>query len=106
MRSSAFRTETGVPGVTVAVRRTGEADLFASSGDETVGPSGRFAIASVTKTFVAAEIHALIQERKLTLDDTIAEWVPEVPDAERITVRQLLSHTSGLVDSIESPVMA
>ena len=98
-----FRAEVDVPGATVAVRRPGVPDLFASSGDEQVSATGRFAVASVTKTLVAAETHALIQEGTLSLDDTIAEWTPTVPNAERISVRQLLSHTSGLTDAIDTP---
>ncbi len=98
----AFREAVGAPGATVAVRRPGMADLVAGSGDEAVVAGKRFLASSVTNTFVAALIHALVAEGQLRLDDPIAAWVPEVPTADRITLRQLLSHTSGLGDAIET----
>jgi D-alanyl-D-alanine carboxypeptidase len=62
-----------------------------------VDASGWFRIGSVTKTFTAAVILQLAGEGRLGLDDTVERWVPDVvPGAARITVRQLLDHTSGL----------
>jgi TolB protein len=55
-----------------------------------------FAVASVTKTFVAALALQLVHEGKLELDEPIARWLPGFPGADRITLRQLLGHTSGL----------
>lgn len=98
----AFRREVDAPGATVAVRRPGRPDLFAGSGEEAVSARGRFLAASVTKTFVAALVHALVAEGSLSLDSPIDRWTPEVPNAERITVRQLLSHTSGLTDEVDT----
>ncbi len=97
-----FRAAVDTRGVTVAVRRPGQPDLLVASGDEQIEPGARFLIASVSKTFVAAAVHALVGEGKLSLDDTIARWVPAVPNGERITVRQLLSHTSGLRDAVDT----
>lgn len=99
-----FRLAVDAPGVTVAVRRPDAADLVAGSGDERVTAHGRFLIASVTMTFVAAVVHSLVSEGDLALDDTIDAWVPDVPNAQRITVRQILSHTSGLTDDVDAPV--
>jgi D-alanyl-D-alanine carboxypeptidase len=60
---------------------------------------GRFRIGSITKTFVAAVVLQLVAEGRLRLDDTVEAWLPGVvPDGDRITVRQLLNHTSGLYD--------
>lgn len=56
-----------------------------------------FEIASITKSFTAVAVVKLAQQGKLTLDDSIALRLPNVPDHSRaITVRQLLSHTSGI----------
>jgi D-alanyl-D-alanine carboxypeptidase len=55
-------------------------------------------IASVTKTFTAVVIMQLIEEGKLSLDETVDAWLPKQPNGDRITVRMLLSHTSGLAD--------
>ena len=75
----------------VADTATGAA---ARSGD-------RFRIASASKTFVATVVLQLVGEGRLSLDDTVDHWLPGVVsgngnDGSRITVRQLLQHTSGL----------
>jgi D-alanyl-D-alanine carboxypeptidase len=62
----------------------------------------RFRVGSVTKTFVATVVLQLAGEGRLSLDDTVARWLPGlVPNGQAITVRQLLSHTSGLFDYTE-----
>jgi D-alanyl-D-alanine carboxypeptidase len=59
----------------------------------------RFGVGSITKTFVAAVVLQLVGERRLALSDTVERWLPGlVPNGDRITVRQLLGHTSGLAD--------
>jgi D-alanyl-D-alanine carboxypeptidase len=60
---------------------------------------GRFRAGSITKTFVATVVLQLVAEGRLRLDDTVETWLPDVvPNGDRITVRQLLNHTSGLYD--------
>lgn len=54
-----------------------------------------FQLASISKTFTAAAVLLLQEQGKLTIDDTVAEHIPEFPYPQ-ITVRMLLSHTSGL----------
>ena len=59
----------------------------------------RFYIASLSKQFTAMSVVLLAQDGKLSLDDTVRKWVPELPSFNRpITIRQLLHHTSGLRD--------
>ncbi|MBL8642317.1 MAG: beta-lactamase family protein [Rhodospirillaceae bacterium] len=55
-----------------------------------------FKIASITKSFTAASVLLLVQDGKLKLDDTVSKHVPDFPGGERVTIRQLLTHTSGL----------
>ncbi|NGO13648.1 beta-lactamase family protein [Streptomyces sp. HC44] len=76
-----------------------------ATGD-TVRPSDRFRIASATKTFVSTVVLQLVGEGELSLDDTVEDWLPGVVsgngnDGSRITVRQLLNHTSGLFNYTE-----
>jgi D-alanyl-D-alanine carboxypeptidase len=60
-------------------------------------PDDRFAIESTTKTFVATVVLQLVGERRLDLHDTVQHWLPGLfPARPPITVRQLLSHSSGL----------
>ncbi len=56
----------------------------------------QFQIASVSKSFVAVSILQLVEAGKLTLDQTIDKYFPDMPNAELITIHQLLTHTSGL----------
>lgn len=58
-------------------------------------------IGSVTKTYVAAVVVSLAHDGALGLDDTVSEWVANVPNGDAITVRQLLDHTSGLFNYTE-----
>jgi D-alanyl-D-alanine carboxypeptidase len=56
---------------------------------------------SMTKTFTAVAVLQLVEQRKFGLDDTMARHISlEVPNSERITIRQLLDHTSGLPNPI------
>ncbi len=57
-----------------------------------------FHIASVTKMFTSAMVLKLAQERKLSLDDPLARYVPDFPNAAGISIRQLLGHTAGISD--------
>ncbi|MCA2216403.1 serine hydrolase domain-containing protein [Jidongwangia harbinensis] len=66
--------------------------------------AGRFRAGSITKSFVAAVVLQLAGEGRLALDDTLQRWLPGVlPGAERITVRQLLQHTSGVANYPNTP---
>jgi D-alanyl-D-alanine carboxypeptidase len=65
-------------------------------------------IGSVTKTFVATVVLQLVGEGVISLDDTVEDWLPGVVqadgiDGDRITIRQLLQHTSGLPDYADPP---
>ena len=62
-------------------------------------PDTNYRLASVSKQFTAACILLLKQDGKLRLDDPIRKWLPELPDSDsKITVANLLTHTSGLID--------
>ncbi|MFO1426083.1 MAG: serine hydrolase domain-containing protein [Steroidobacteraceae bacterium] len=59
--------------------------------------------ASVGKTFAAVVALQLVAERRLALEDPVARWIADVPNGERITIRDLLAHTSGLYSANEDP---
>jgi CubicO group peptidase (beta-lactamase class C family) len=64
-----------------------------------VTPRSNFRLASVSKQFTAAAILLLAQDGTLTLDDPVRRWLPSLPAAaDAVTLRHLLSHTSGLLD--------
>ncbi len=61
-----------------------------------VAPSDLFKIGSVTKTFVATTLMHLVEAGAVSPTAAIAEWFPTLPYADRITVRQLIDHRSGM----------
>jgi len=67
-----------------------------------------FQIGSVTKTFTAAIILKLQELKKLSIYDPIIKYIPEYPNGEKITVQQLLTHTSGIfnIDVDETDTIA
>ena len=93
------------PGCAVGVTRRGALVLSRGYGmadlehDTPITPTTRFYIASLSKQFTAMSIILLAQDGRLSLDDSIQKWVPEVPSfGAKITLRHLLQHTSGLRD--------
>ncbi len=74
-------------------------------GEVPMAPDGAFRIGSVTKMFTATVIVQLAEDGVLSLDDTLAKWLPDVADqlpfGDQITLRQLLAHTSGLFNVVE-----
>lgn len=66
------------------------------STDRKLDVNGQFRIASITKTFTSTAILMLVQQGKLSFDDTIEKFFPDFPKAEEITIYSLLSHTSGI----------
>jgi CubicO group peptidase (beta-lactamase class C family) len=67
--------------------------------DIPITPATVFHVASMSKQFTAASILLLAQQGKLSLDDDVRKYIPELPDfGERITLRHLMHHTSGLRD--------
>ena len=98
-----FITKRGAPGVSIAVVRGHDTLTFGGWGkadlENDVAASARtvYRIGSITKQFTAAAVLQLIEQGKVKLDDSIATHVPDLPEAwRRVTVHQLLNHTSGV----------
>jgi CubicO group peptidase (beta-lactamase class C family) len=94
-----------VPGASVLVIRDGQPAIRAVYGLSDLEahiaatPSTNYRLASITKQFTAASILLLAQDGRLQLTDRVRKWLPSLPEvAEPITLRQLLTHTSGLID--------
>lgn len=94
-----------VPGAAVLVLHEGKPVFRRGYGlavleDRTaVTAQSNFRLASVSKQFTAAAILLLAEDGRLLLDDPLKRWLPSLPAAaDAITLRQLLSHTSGLLD--------
>jgi CubicO group peptidase (beta-lactamase class C family) len=94
-----------VPGATVLVLREGSPLLRRSYGlsdlekHVAATPATNYRLASVTKQFTAASILLLAQGGRLKIDDPVRKWLPSLPAvADAMTIRNLLTHTSGLID--------
>jgi CubicO group peptidase (beta-lactamase class C family) len=94
------------PGVSVAILQKGQPDFYKSYGlaniatGQPITRSSNFNIASLTKQFTAIGILQLKYAGKLTLDDKLSHWFPAMVKhiADNVTIKQLLTHTSGIVD--------
>jgi CubicO group peptidase (beta-lactamase class C family) len=93
------------PGCALGVYRDGHVVYTRGYGmanlndDVPITPSTVFHVASMSKQFTAASIILLGQQGKLSLDDDVHKYIPELPDfGGRITLRNLLHHTSGIRD--------
>ncbi len=94
-----------VPGASVIVIRRGKVVFRKAYGmanlEERIAATSdtHYRLASVTKQFTAAAILTLADQKKLSIDDPIRRWLPSLPPyADAITIRHLLTHTSGLID--------
>lgn len=99
----------GVPGLTAVIRGPRGVEHYAAGAADLrrrvpLSSRHRARVGSVTKTFTAAVILKLVAQGRIALDDSVERWLPGlVPNGERITVRQLLNHTSGLAEYCAVP---
>ena len=99
-----------IPGVSLAIVRDGRIvkakgyGLANIESNSAATPKTVYEIGSLTKQFTAAAVMMLVEEGKLSLDDKITKYFPDAPQAwNRITVRHLLSHTSGIQNHVAVP---
>ncbi|RKH74351.1 serine hydrolase domain-containing protein [Corallococcus aberystwythensis] len=96
-----------LPGVTASLRLQ-DCTWRGAAGVSRMEPStglkaeDRLRVGSITKTFTSVVVLQLQAEGKLSLDAPLATWAPDFPRADRITVRQLLNHTSGAFNYTQS----
>jgi D-alanyl-D-alanine carboxypeptidase len=103
----------GLDGIIVYVDQSGKPPAFYAAGWNNkekkvpADPHDLFKIASISKLYVAAATVKLVNEQRLSLDDTLADLLPElnssIENADKITLRMLLQHRSGIPDWIEDP---
>jgi CubicO group peptidase (beta-lactamase class C family) len=96
--------ETGVPSASVAVVKGGKLVYARAYGKVRLEPplaataEMRYSIGSISKQFTAAAILLLEEQGKLSLDDAVGKYVPGLTRGNEVTIRQILSHTSGYQD--------
>jgi len=93
--------KTGTPGASVAVVKDGQIVYTNAFGDARLEPRApakpemRFSIGSVSKPFTSAAILLLQEQGKLSIDDMVSKFIPDLTRANEVSIRQLLSMTSG-----------
>ena len=95
---------TGTPSASVAIVKDGKIAYVKAYGDAKLSPrvpaspEMRYSIGSNSKQFTATGILMLAEEGKLSLDDPVGKFVPGLTRGNEVTIRQILSHTSGYQD--------
>src|SRR5215210_9062488 len=112
--------DNNLPGVVVGVWTPDEGEYVTAQGTANLDterarePEDPFRIASITKTFTGTAILQLVDQGRLSTSDKLSTWYPEFPNADEITVDDLLRMRSGIVDPydkdflqmwIENPTM-
>ncbi|MGC2584606.1 MAG: serine hydrolase domain-containing protein, partial [Acidobacteriaceae bacterium] len=96
--------QTGVPSASLAIVQDGKIVYTKAYGDahlnpdEAAEPHMRYSIGSISKQFTATAILMLQQEGKLSVNDPVGKYLPELTQANEVTIREVLSHTSGYED--------
>ena len=96
--------KTGVPSASVGVVLDGRIVFTQAYGDARLKPELKataamsYPVGSISKQFTATCVLLLQEDGKLSLDDTVSKWFPQLTRANEITLRELLSHTSGYED--------
>jgi D-alanyl-D-alanine carboxypeptidase len=103
----------GLDGIIVYVDQSGKAPAFYTAGWKDrekkvpADPHAFFKIASISKLYIATAAVKLVNNQNLSLDNTLADLLPEligrIENADKITLRMLLQHRSGIPDWIEDP---
>jgi CubicO group peptidase (beta-lactamase class C family) len=97
-------SSTKVPSASIAIVKDGRIAYLQAYGLARLAPpmeatpQMQYAIGSISKQFTAAAVLLLAQEGKLTLDDPVSKYLPDLTRAKEVTIRMLLSHTSGYQD--------
>jgi D-alanyl-D-alanine carboxypeptidase len=100
--------ETGVPSASVAIVQHGKLVYTHAYGSAKLAtattpaipatPEMRYSVGSISKQFTASAILLLQEDGKLSIDDTVGKYIPGLTRGDEITIRQILSHTSGYQD--------
>src|SRR5215472_6275115 len=97
-------SKTGVPSASIAVVKDGQIAYLHAYGNARLDPviaakpGMRYSVGSISKQFTATAMLLLQEQGKLSLDDKVGKFIPDLTRANEVTIRQLLSHTSGYQD--------
>ena len=95
---------TGVPGASVAIVQHGRVVFLGAYGQARLSPAQpagvemRYSVGSISKQFTASAVLLLAEQHKLSLEDHVSRFLPTLTRANEVTIREVLSHTSGYQD--------
>ena len=95
---------TGVPSASIAIVRDGKIAYTHAYGKAKIDPpvdarpDMPYSVGSISKQFTATAMLMLVEQGKVSLGDPVSRWLPELTRAKEVTVREILSHTSGYQD--------
>jgi CubicO group peptidase (beta-lactamase class C family) len=96
--------DTGVPSASIAIVKNGQTVYVHAYGNARLSPltparpEMAYSIGSVSKQFTSTAMLMLVEQGKLSLDDTVSKFIPTLTRSNEVTIRELLSHTSGYQD--------
>ena len=96
--------ETSIPSLSIAIVQSGAIAYLHAYGDARLdpptpaAPAMRYSIGSISKQFTAAAVLLLAEQGKLSLEDPVSKFIPNLTRADDVNIRELLSHTSGYQD--------
>jgi D-alanyl-D-alanine carboxypeptidase len=96
--------KTGVPSASIAVVRDGQMVYAHAYGKARLEPAEAaradmaYSVGSISKQFTATAMLMLQEDGKVSIDDHVSRWLPDLTRANEVTIRELLSHTSGYQD--------
>ncbi|MBW4634178.1 MAG: serine hydrolase [Iphinoe sp. HA4291-MV1] len=103
----------GVPGATAAVITPdgftwkGASGLSNLDTQQRMQPDDIFSVGSISKTFTSATVLRVVEQGKVSLDDTLSKWLPDIakniPDSENTTLREILNGSAGIYSFVDSP---
>lgn len=103
----------GFDGIIVYVDQAGEEPALYAAGWKNrveqvpADPQALFKIASISKLYIAAATAKLVNDGRLSLDDTLADYLPEfvgrIENADQITLRMMVQHRSGIPNFVDQP---
>jgi D-alanyl-D-alanine carboxypeptidase len=106
----AVRTRGKIPGLSVAIvfpdgsMWSGQSGVGVVATKAKIGPDTLFSVGSITKTFTGALALRLAERGTISLDDPLSKYLPKYTNASRITLRELMNHTSGIRDIFEPAI--
>ncbi len=97
----------------IAISKSGEIVDHGAAGilsnaegvEKKIQPDTRFRIGSISKVFTAVMIHQMVEKKQLTYEEKLSRFFPKVPNADQVSILQMLNHSSGIFSVTDLPAI-